>query len=668
MRESIQAWLGAVGAHPSLVLAVVFAAACTEAIALIGTVVPAGIVLFSAGALVGAGALDGWATVAVASAGAIVGDGISYEIGRRYRQAIQGGSTRIGYAHVYARGEQFVHRHGVKSIVLARFIPPLRAVVPVVVGCAHMPRRTFYPVNAASALVWAPAHIVPGIVFGASAALAEAVSARLATILIVIAALVWAVWVGVRVAIRRGVPLVRRASAAAARAFARGFPRVASRAGRLTLRGRRVPGALVLLFVGSVWLFAGVIQDIVANDPLMRADTAIYTLLQSLRTTPVDAAMTGLMVLNGRHAGWIVAAAFAAWLVIHRCWRTLAWWLATVGVAVVLVPDAGLASHGTLPVDWQPGSPHAPLPDGDAAIGALASGFMGWLMTRGQPAFWRSGVATALALWVVLGGFARLYLGQAWLSGLLAGWSLGLAWFAVLGGAFAYWRIRDEVQPRGALCAVAVVLATVGVWTVPQQWRADREQRAHARAAVTMTVPQWMRGGWRQVPTRRMEISGDREEFLPLQWRAESAALDQHLALAGWRRAPEWSAQTALGWLMPQTPAGDLPVLPRFSQGESTRRVFVRADPQHPGTRLVLRLWRDRHALQDAQGARPLWYGALYRETLRHPGRLLTIARTEAIGRAPEIEQALAVRASIVHPPAGAAAMPAEILLVPASD
>lgn len=82
-----------------------------------------------------------------------------------------------------------------------------------------------------------------------------------------------------------------------------------------------MPGALALLFVGSVWLFAGVIQDIVANDPLMRADTAIYTRLQSLRTTPVDAAMTGLMVLNGRHAGLIVAAAFAAWLVIHRCWR-----------------------------------------------------------------------------------------------------------------------------------------------------------------------------------------------------------------------------------------------------------------------------------------------------------------------------------------------------------
>ncbi|MCO8649214.1 VTT domain-containing protein, partial [Burkholderia multivorans] len=148
MSAAIHAWLAEIGAHPALALAIVFATACAEAIALIGTVVPAGAVMFAAGALAP------WMTIGVAAVGAIVGDGISYELGRHYRGMIRNGWARFGHAAVYARGEQFVLRHGTKSIVLARFLAPVRAVVPVVVGCATLPRRSFYPVNIVSALVW----------------------------------------------------------------------------------------------------------------------------------------------------------------------------------------------------------------------------------------------------------------------------------------------------------------------------------------------------------------------------------------------------------------------------------------------------------------------------------------------------------------------------------
>jgi membrane protein DedA with SNARE-associated domain len=664
MREAIVGWFGAVGAHPTLVLAIVFAAACAESLALIGTVVPAGLVMFAAGTLIGAGALDGWTTVGVAVAGAIVGDGFSYELGRRYRRAIGNWAMRIGNASAFALGEQFVQRHGTMSIVLARFLAPLRAVVPVVVGWSHMPRRRFYPVNVASALAWAPAHIAPGMLFGASAALAEAVSARLGALVVVIAALVAAVWFGVRFMLARGMPLAQRAASAAARAFARRWPGVAE---YWRARLRRLPAAVVALaalFVASVWLFADVLEDILTNDPLMRTDVALYTFLQALHTTPVDAAMTALTVLNRRDAGLVVAAAFLVWLAIHRCWRTAAWWIAAVGIAVALGPGIGGASNGVLPVGWQPGSPHVPLPDADAAFGVIAYGFIGWVLARGQSAFWRSGIAIAVALWIALAGFARLYLGQAWLSGLLGGWSIGLAWFALLAGAYAYWRIRDDVEPKGAVVALVLVLATAGVWTVPQQWRADREARREARAVVAMTVDEWTSGGWQQVPMRRTEISGDREEFLPLQWRTASDVLDTHLAQAGWESAPAWSAGSALRWLLPQAPADSLPVLPRYSQGASTRRVFVRADPAQPGTRLVLRLWRYRYVLEDRIGTRPLWYGALYRETLRRPAHLMTIARTATIKRVPDIEAALAVQATVVHPPPGAVDVPADVLLI----
>ena len=667
MSATIHAWLSAIGAHPALVLAIVFATACAEAIALIGTVVPAGAVMFAAGTLIGAGALDGWTVVGVAAAGAIVGDGISYELGRHYGGAIRNGWVRLGYADAYARGEQFVLRHGTKSIVLARFLAPVRAVVPVVVGCATLPRRSFYPVNVVSALIWAPVHIAPGILFGASALLAAAISVRVAAILLVVAALVALVWIGVRVALRRGWPLLHHALVAAMYACIRRWPRFGARVHDMFVRVRRLPGAVpvfALLFVGCVWLFAGIVQDVVANDPLMHADIALYAFLQNLRTPPVDAAMRALAVLHGHDTGLIVAAAFLVWLMIHRCWVTSAWWLATVGIAVVLVPAFGAGLPGTMPANLPPGALHMPLPDADAAFAMLASSGIGWVLTRDRPALWRIPVVTAVVLWIVLGGFARLYVGDTWLSGLLGGWSLGLAWFAMLAGAYSYWRVREHVQPRGALVAVLVVLATTGVWTVPAQWQLDRAARPHVGDVVAMTVDQWLRGGWQRVPTRRSEIGGDREEYLPLQWCATSDTLDRHLSLAGWQRATPWSPATTLRWLLPQAPADALPVLPRYTHGQSTRRVFVRVDPAHPDSRLVLRLWRYPYVLQDALGTRPLWYGALYRETLHRPARLMTIVRTTTVDDAATIAQALKIEPTIEQPPAGMSAAPAAMLLV----
>nr|WP_175800650.1 LssY C-terminal domain-containing protein [Burkholderia anthina] len=667
MSGTIHAWLGAIGAHPALVLAIVFVTACAEAIALIGTVVPAGAVMFAAGTLIGAGALDGWTTIGVAAVGAIVGDAISYELGRRYRSAVRNALVRVGYADAYSRGEQFVLRHGIKSIVLARFLAPVRAVVPVVVGCATLPRRSFYPVNVVSALIWAPVHVAPGILFGASAVLAAAISVRVAVILLVVAALVALVWIGVRIALRRGWPLLHRAIVASVHACARRWPRVGARLHDGIARVRRLPGAvpvLALLFVGCVWLFAGIVQDVVANDPLMHADIALYAFLQNLRTPPVDAAMRALAVLHEHDTGLIVAAAFLVWLMIHRCWLTSAWWLATVGIAVVLVPVFGGGVPGTTPASLPPGALHVPLPDADAAFAILASSGMGWVLVRDRPALWRIPVATAVVLWIVLGGFARLYVGDTWLSGLLGGWSLGLAWFALLAGAYAYWQVREHVQPRGAFVAVLVVLATAGVWTVPAQWQLDRAARPHVGDVVAMTVDQWLRGGWQRVPMRRTEIGGDREEYLPLQWCATSDTLDRHLSLAGWQRATPWSPATALRWLLPQAPAETLPVLPRYTHGESTRRVFVRVDPAHPDSRFVLRLWRYPYVLQDALGMRPLWYGALYRETLHRPARLMTIVRTTTVDDTATIAQALAIEPTIAHPPAGMRAAPADMLLV----
>src|SRR5260370_15759210 len=122
---------------------------------------------------------------------------------------------------VVALSEGYLHRHGGKSVFLARFTPGVRAFVPLLAGILGMSVRRFYAANIASALAWAPSHVLPGVLVGASLTSTGAVAGRLAVLLVAVLAVLWTVVWGVRLALRRGIP---RLAAAQARLWAWAHP------------------------------------------------------------------------------------------------------------------------------------------------------------------------------------------------------------------------------------------------------------------------------------------------------------------------------------------------------------------------------------------------------------------------------------------------------------
>jgi len=625
----MHAWLNSVSAHPYIVLAIVFGVACAESLAVVGTFIPAGIVMFAAGALIGAGVLNAWATLVIAALGAISGDGISFELGHRYHREVRTWWMEKGHEAVWERGERFVQRHGGKSIVLARFLGPVRAIVPLVVGAAHMPRRRFYPINVGSALAWSPAHIGPGIVFGASAQLAEAVSGRLAVMLLVLSALVWLVVWLTRVAVQRGVPLAGNAVGLALHRLRLRHPELAGRLMRVINPDKaefQTLAMLTLLFIGSFWLFLGILQDVVAKDPLVRADTALYSFLQTLRTSLTDELMVGMVELSGYDAGLLVAAGILVALLVRRCWRTAAWWVITVGIAAALSPVIEPGGSYVRPLNWHMGVTHTPLPDGHATFNVLVYGFLCWLLIRRQAPLWRNAVIVIVALWVTMTGFARLYLGEDWLPGVLGGWSLGLAWFAGLAGTYAYKQVHDDLRPKVLAGLTGGVIAILGTWAIPAHLQTDLARYRPTTHETALTLNQWTDGGWHALPARRSEISGDEEEKFPLQWAASDVIITQQLESAGWQAAPAWSIRSALQWLFPKTSVNVLPVLPKLADGTSADLTFVKFDARRPMARWVVRLWRSRYRVRTGSDAGiPVWYGALYQEAFSQPWHLVTL-------------------------------------------
>ncbi|MBN3813785.1 DedA family protein, partial [Paraburkholderia sp. Ac-20347] len=180
--------------YPGWTLAFVVFAAFLESLALIGTFFPGSTAMFIAGAFAGTGALNlGW-LFACAIFGAVAGDALSFWIGRRYCDSIVKVWPFSRHPAILEKAEAYFTRHGTRSVILARFVGPLRAVVPIVAGMAGMTPMRFFMMNVISALVWAPAHILPGVVFGASLQLAGAVSFRLVVALAMIALGLWLVW------------------------------------------------------------------------------------------------------------------------------------------------------------------------------------------------------------------------------------------------------------------------------------------------------------------------------------------------------------------------------------------------------------------------------------------------------------------------------------------
>jgi membrane-associated protein len=140
-----------------------FLAALLEAVPIVGAVIPGSTIIFALSALVPGGELQlGWVLLA-AILGALLGDGSAFLLGHREQRQILSVWPLSNYPNVVAQSEAFFNRWGTLAVFFARFVPPIRAFVPVTAGALGMSPPMFYAVNIPAVLVWAPAHVLPGV-------------------------------------------------------------------------------------------------------------------------------------------------------------------------------------------------------------------------------------------------------------------------------------------------------------------------------------------------------------------------------------------------------------------------------------------------------------------------------------------------------------------------
>ena len=127
---------------------------------------PGDSLLFAAGALAGAGALDIRVIIPLLITAAVTGDNVNYLIGRKVGPRVFHEGNRFFKQEYLHRTHDFYARHGGKTLVLARFVPIVRTFAPFVAGIGRMHYPRFLAFSIGGGTFWVCLFGLLGYFFG----------------------------------------------------------------------------------------------------------------------------------------------------------------------------------------------------------------------------------------------------------------------------------------------------------------------------------------------------------------------------------------------------------------------------------------------------------------------------------------------------------------------
>ncbi|MEM5312398.1 phosphatase PAP2 family protein [Paraburkholderia sp. JHI869] len=210
----------------------------------------------------------------------------------------------------------------------------------------------------------------------------------------------------------------------------------------------------VVLVLGGVWLFLGILEDILSGDPLVAVDRMLHRGLQGLRMPLFDHVMVAVSELGDAAVTVPVSIAVLVTLLLRREWRSAGYWVAAIAAAATSVKLLKFTVQRSRPTSIYEGIESFSFPSSHATLSIVVYGFLTYLVCRGHRRQVQVRIVGISAAVIALISISRIYLGVHWFSDILAGLSLGTAWIAFLSVAH-HLRDRDR-QESFVLWAVAL--------------------------------------------------------------------------------------------------------------------------------------------------------------------------------------------------------------------
>jgi len=195
-----------------------------------------------------------------------------------------------------------------------------------------------------------------------------------------------------------------------------------------------VGGALVITMA---LLGAEVYDNVVDEEGLASLDLPALQFAQDLRTPELDSGVTAFTNVGGGIGMPILASILTAWLTfLSRTWRPI---ILVGGAAAVstLATTVGKRLVGRTRPDHSEAVPpyetSPSFPSGHTLNTTVVIGVLVYVMCLQFEMLWvRITAITAGVVFIIAMGLSRVFLGHHWLTDVMAGWFLGLAWVGIV--------------------------------------------------------------------------------------------------------------------------------------------------------------------------------------------------------------------------------------------
>ena len=164
----------------------VFVVAFLEALVGIGLIMPGSVLTVFSGWLAFHGKASISVIMAAAALGALLGDLISYWLGARFGAHLWNSRLLKKHEGLLRLAELFFFEHGGKSVLLGRFLGPIRGLVPFVAGASQMRPAVFASYAIISGVLWGISYPGIGYLGGTSWQQAETLAGRLGLLITLI--------------------------------------------------------------------------------------------------------------------------------------------------------------------------------------------------------------------------------------------------------------------------------------------------------------------------------------------------------------------------------------------------------------------------------------------------------------------------------------------------
>jgi membrane protein DedA with SNARE-associated domain/membrane-associated phospholipid phosphatase len=568
----------------------VFVMSFVESLAFVGILVPGIIILFGLGALISLGTMDVLPIWIWGSLGAFAGDIVSYAIGRRYRSHLVEIWPFSRFPKMLERGQEYFNVHGPKSLAIGRFIGPLRPVIPVTAGMLGLAPRRFLLVAIPACILWTPAYLVPGMLFGASLEVASEYAGRMSLVLIIAFVVLWLTWWVIWTAyeflaghsarwLRHVIRWLRRHPV---------FRRIAG-----PLLDSTQPEVLSITMMGLllVMIFWGMVILLFLSPFSVHPqaiDQAVQSYALGLRNHVADPIMVALTQLSKLWVLIPTSMAVLLWLLGAGRTKAALHWLVAMGGGVVLQVLLAWSLRST-PLLIGAGANARYDPSAALTLATVVLGYFAVMVARELRRRKRKWPYVIVGLLLSLLVLSRLYLGLDWLSGALVGVSLGMAWTVVVGIAYRQRAMRSFNGVVASLIFFGILAMTFAL-QVNQNLDSDIAALKVPLTQREMTAQGWWEGEWRTLPGERTHLKTVAAREFNFQFAGAPEDLARFMAEHGWQQAEPANWRWTILSMNPEPTEFSLPPLKRDYLGHADILLLHRLGGD-PFAQETIRLW-----------------------------------------------------------------------------